>query len=194
MSGNLTLDLVFSKSDFNETSESTGFTFTPSTTQAVEECFSFQQMMVGPQYGPDTIKLVLQQNLNSIPQKLVVRGTLDSHPAEPGSTHLPVVCKCGRGEQAEGLELEARRYTEDLKDIQGTHVPKFYGLFKLRATSPYEGTMDPANDVMCLVLSDVGRCFAPSDGIPQQAAYVLLYNLLDRDLTASLLGYWGSVP
>ena len=63
-------------------------------------------------------------------QSIVYKGTLtNTSTAVTEASSQDVVCKYREGDIS-GLEHEARIYQEKLANLQGTHVPRFLGLFR----------------------------------------------------------------
>lgn len=62
------------------------------------------------------------------------------------------VCKIILNEDSDRLEAEASLYIKQLNHLQGTTVPRFYGLFRGR----YINTFGRERDIRCIILESCG--------------------------------------
>ena len=96
-------------------------------------------------------KLISKEPLKYENGKAVLRVEL-AHEQDGGRHPLTAVCKFAWGTSIEELEREVQCY-QDLKTLQGEHIPQFYGCF--------EGQMDDGMQMMCIVISYFeGQCVA----------------------------------
>lgn len=94
----------------------------------------------------------------------VYRGELERAPG--GS--IKVVCKIVFNEDSDRLEDEAKLYTEKMKHLQGTTVPRFYGLF----SGTYVNMLGRTRVMRCIIVEAWGSSMTTLKRIPMSLRYV----------------------
>ncbi|GJE90087.1 hypothetical protein PsYK624_062100 [Phanerochaete sordida] len=88
----------------------------------------------------------------------VYRGKLDLSPNEP----IEVVCKIAFNEDSDRLEDEAELYTHKMKHLQGTTIPRFYGLF----SGTYINMLGKTRAIRCIILEAWGASMTTLKRVP----------------------------
>lgn len=94
-------------------------------------------------------------------EKSVYRGVLEGYYSE----EIDAICKLAvnpRRDLQDGFENEARAY-QTLRDLQGRHIPKFYGL--------YEGTVK-RDRAVCIIMEDCGDSLDEFSELSDEWRYV----------------------
>lgn len=116
----------------------------------------------------------------------VYRGQLEW---EAGGSR-DVVCKMILGYQCERLEDEAKFYCTQLKDLQGSTVPRFYGLF----TGSYKNMAGKARPLACVMLEPFGSPASTLDAWPMQLRCVLVSSVVNLATNSLLVVLISSKP
>lgn len=104
-----------------------------------------------------TVTLEPKHCLKLSDEKAVFRTTLTPQGEPDEKASHTIVVKFAFGHDAtEVLKTEARRYTCELKPLQGVVVPEFYGAYYLLAGDEKTGEYDDI--VSCILLEDCGDC------------------------------------
>ncbi|GJE90082.1 serine/threonine protein kinase [Phanerochaete sordida] len=100
----------------------------------------------------------------------VYRGNLDLSSEET----IEVVCKIVLNEDSDRLEDEARLYTERMKHLQGTTVPRFYGLFSGTYVNPAGRT----RAIRCIIVEEWGSSMSKITHLPMSLRITIIEAVL----------------
>ena len=117
----------------------------------------------------------------------VYEGKLEMGPCVP----IDVVCKIVFGsdpDKLDDLNDEATFYTTKLKALQGSTVPKFYGLF----AGMYTNALGRTRRMTCILLESWGAPLKRMNDCPMKLRYATWPRMARSSFTPSQRGYHGS--